>query len=172
MCRLHPGGWGGRESPLPLERDSVLLLSPAGHDQTAKPRGSPSATAAHAKSPPSAAHRAIGPSPWGGAQAGGTEWALLFIFLFLLFLFLFYLFIYSFILIFFSFFPGKPSPPTLYASPSCCRYLLSSFCCPSPTGQQGKLLVPLLPQFPCLSFPIQWGAEISPSGRGLLQVVL
>lgn len=30
-------------------------------------------------------------------------------------------------------------------------------------GEQGKLLALLLPQFPCLSFPILWGVEISPS---------
>lgn len=105
MCRLHPGGWGGRESPLPLERDSVLLLSPAGHDQTAKPRGSPSATAAHAKSPPSAAPRfpqgyrpiAVGRSSGRGARMGSFIY---FFVPFILFLFI-YLFIYFNLLFFF-----------------------------------------------------------------------
>ncbi|XP_059723841.1 uncharacterized protein LOC132338397 isoform X2 [Haemorhous mexicanus] len=109
-----PGGWGGRESLLPLERDSVLLLCRQDMTRLPKSGRSPSsdsrrrARTREISSGSSASHfpgsRQLLAA--GQSSAWGAQWA--------------YLFVYLFILLFFFFFfsqLGKPSPPTL-AHPS------------------------------------------------------
>lgn len=149
------------------------LLAPAGHDQTANANASASAAACSRRrtgtrepprrARPPAPHRAAGLSLRDRAQAGGLNGL---VYLFLCNFISICLFAYVFIPYFFFFL----SPPLwlvcpwitmgLWVPPWGFAALASR---PGPTEEQGKLPALLPPVFPCLSFPICWGAAISPS---------
>lgn len=95
------------------------------------------------------------------SSAWGAEWAYLFVCLFILFFSLFF------------FFPSQENAlHPLWLTRPCVAVGLRGvpgvllLHLPGPMGEQGKLLARFLPQFPCLSFPIRCGVEISPSGSG------
>ncbi|KAM7082321.1 FYVE, RhoGEF and PH domain-containing protein 2 isoform 3-T4 [Ciconia maguari] len=182
-CSL--GGWDGRESLLPLERDSVPLLSPAGHDQTAKAKEKPQHPACPCRrartceTPQESSAPRFPQGYWpiaaGQSSGWGAEWGLLFIWVF-------------FFSLFFFFPPARKTFPTHAGSPT----RGSPWGC----GYLPRVLLPHLPgqalwrsrESPGL--PHSWHgscpssrASVSPSGgerrfphrgagRGLLQVVL